>query len=152
MLALAALVAARSGRELAMTTAAASGPPELSLYAAARLGAGHRPPDGARPILRALAVTWTSAGKYRATLCDRSGATVEVYLGPRPCALVPLGALQPGDVVSIVDCLSFDVTPPGGGAAFPCVIASSSPSLDPRLSLAHLPVSGSLSSLPSSRA
>ena len=60
-------------------------PLALTLQAAATLGL----PGAACPqlFLRAVSVTWTSEGRYRATLADGDGCLAEVSLGRAPCAL-----------------------------------------------------------------
>ena len=85
----------------------------LTPHGAARLGERR----DAHPILRAVSVTCTTAGRFHATFRDGSGGSVTAALWPRPAALVESGSLKAGDVVEILDAL---VTPSGDDDFFPC--------------------------------
>ena len=94
-------------------------PLALTLQAAATLGL----PGAAcpQPFLRAVSVTWTSEGRYRATLADGDGFRAEVSLGRGPCALFEErpSRFRPGDIVQVLEASCVDAPPPAGGAPFP---------------------------------
>ena len=89
----------------------------LTPHGAARLGERR----DARPILRAVSVTCTTApGRFHVTFRDGSGGSATAAFLTRPAALVEYGSLNAGDIVQIENADIVDVTPPGGGDSFPC--------------------------------
>ena len=113
-------------------------PATLTPHAAAGLGERCLT-SGARPILRAVSVTCTTApGRFHVTFRDGSGGSATAALLTRPAALVECGSLNAGDVVEVVESFIVDVTPPGGGDSFPCAPRAPCPSLsDPPVCLAE---------------
>ena len=74
-----------------------------------------------QPFLRAVSVTWTSEGRYRATLADGDGCLTEVSLGRGPCALFEErpSRFRPGDVIQVLEAVCVDAPPFVGIVPFP---------------------------------
>ena len=84
-------------------------PQALTPRAAATLGL----PGAAcpQPFLRAVSVTWTSEGRYRATLLDGDGCLAEVTLGRAPCSLFEarLSRFRVGSIVQVLEAICIEV-------------------------------------------